>query len=300
MQVVCQAVVDLVRDALTGYDLKFKYNISPLTPEDESGVIIGTESRGSEETLKEAGRQGRQANAPAMRRVNVDIDLTSLTQIRQKRTVQETRTKTSATTDWAISVAMSAAVEAVGSVGGIPFTLTNKKTGQTMSGAGGQSGFVAGAGIKTLGASGSFSEPTSFTTRNPKTWLDFNFINYDIRSHSIGILVVGYDYSNMKIYFRDGDIVDDIYIGGVTMGDLSVNLGSFKKGVMWLIGEPDLTYTERSEHEESEDFESSSHEQHPHIVLFDTGKTEITENEMKKLSEYVHQAATNYTEETSP
>jgi hypothetical protein len=242
-----------------------------------------------------------------MRRVNVSIDLTSLTEITQKRTVQETKTKTSATTDWAINVGMGVGAEALGSAGFIFFNLTNGKTGQTMQGSGEYGGVTAGVGVKvggvdlkSAGATASFGSPTSFKTRKPKTWLDFEGAQFSIRSHSVGILIVGYEKSTMKIYFGDGETVDDIDIGGVTMGDLSLNIASIKAGAMWLIGEPNLTYTEQSEHEETEPFESSSHEQHRHVVLFETGNSEVTRNEMAKLAAYIYEAVSNYTEGPSP
>jgi hypothetical protein len=301
-QAVRAKIEVLVHEALPDHDLVFRYDYTPFDPRKApEDVILGTESKGSRETLGEAGRLGRRANLPAMRRVDVSLDLHSFTDTTQVQEVEETRLEPAATRDWAVKVGVSAQVQVGAGVGYILFKLKNRKTKQEATGHAWFSKGGAAVGgkidvLSSIGATVDWGDYTNFTTKEPANFSDFDFVNFYIRTHSISIGVIGYELAKLTFFDLPGGDVWGIDIGGWASGKIGLDLASLSYGMLVLEGHPKGVYEVKSKRTEVGQYRSSATEQSQHRVLFQTGESTIGPEEQKKLQLYVQQALRNYQE----
>jgi hypothetical protein len=305
-QAVKAEIEAVVRDALPDHDLAFRYDYSPADPHNEpSGVIVGTESQGSNVTLGEAGDRGRTANDPEMRRVDVFVDLSSFTDTARSQEVEETHQEPTATRDWAVKVALSAKVQLGAGVGYINIKLKNCSTDEEVIGHGWFS--VGGAGIgKTLkpemaleaaSVAVDWGDYTRFTTKKPANFSDFDPVNFYLRTHGLSLGAIGYEVARLTFFDLPGGDVWAIDVGGWNSGKFGVDVASLAYGAIFLERTPSNVREVVSKRTNVELFESSSIEQSRHRVLFQTGKSTVRPDEVRKLSAYVWKAVRNYQSE---
>jgi hypothetical protein len=302
--VVRAAVERDVRDALSGHDVEFRYDYSVRDPNREpGGVVIGAESRGSRDTLREAGARGRAANDEAMRRVDVTVDLSSFTDTTVFTDLEDKHRVSAATRDWSIQIGMGATLQVGAGVSYFKFKLTNGLTKKSMDG----HGYVSKGGLAitsnkaaatalATGVSVSWGDPEPFRTREPANFSDFDYRSVYIRSHSLSLAIIGYEIAKLTIFRLPGGDVWGIDIGGWTSGKAGIDLASLGYGLMWLEGDPRPynSYLKKSERSETSEYQSSASESHRHAVRFETGKATIDAAQAAALKEYVGKSVANY------
>lgn len=297
-QTVRTEVERQVRAALPNHDLDVRYDYTPIDPRVErGGVILGTESRGSRETLAEAGKRGRAANEPEMRRVDVMVNLSAFTETSLGQVYERTRSVSAATRDWAVKVGLTAQVEAGAGGGYIVFRLKNRKSGEEMT----AHGWVDKAGLGVsfpVGASVSWGDYTNFTTKEPANFSDFDWINFSIRTHSVNLILIGYEWAELTFFDLPGGYVDGIDVGGWTSGQIGLDLYSRSYGAMALEGSPKDTYRVKVRETTFETSRFESSEEHAHRVLFETNESGLSLEEREQLKLYVEASVRNYEEGT--
>lgn len=296
-------VETLVREALPGHDLAFRYDYTPADAHNEpSGVILGSESKGSVETLGEAGARQRKANDSEMRRVEVTVDLSSFIDSTRVEEVEETHQESTATRDWALKVAFTAQVQVGAGVGYIMLKIKNGKTGEEATAHGGFSKGGAGVSAKldkfdkatAIGGTVDWGDYTNFATGKPVTFSDFDYINFCLRTHGVSIGAIGYEVAKLTLFDLPGGTVWGIDVGGWNSGKLGIDLASLAYGMIKVENAPRGTRHVKSMRTQVDRFESSAVEEHRHRVLFQTGQSTIRPDEQKKLRAYVVSAVRNY------
>lgn len=101
---------------------------APDALDDPADVTLDATSRGSAETLPEAGARGRQADDDPMRRVEVRVTLRSATETLVDEDTEHTERKSGATKDWALSLQAEAGLEFGVKGGGVLVLLRNNLT----------------------------------------------------------------------------------------------------------------------------------------------------------------------------
>lgn len=290
-------VAALLARLMPGRDLVFEYEYrrsseveskEPVKALDEpSDVTIDVETRGSTETMAEAGDRGRRANDDPMRRVDVTVTLHSETETDVETDVERTETKPGATTDWSIWVAGEAGVEYVAKAGGILVQLQNGKTGQKGLFAGYTIGGGASIGVNVAKTSPPSFE--SFTTPEPMTFQDFSGATFKILSFGAGVGAFGAEWSRFKFdrFVGGQKTPGSIQVGGFSFGGIELNILSSVEGTMWLTDSPAETYDETTMRTDLSTFESLEQTNSAHRVLFETSVADVDSWQSDLLNEYL-------------
>ena len=288
-------VEQLLREALPDQQLLFERVQLPAADDDpfdiRAAVDVESSAVGSQQTLAEAGKAGRRANDPSMRRVDLSIDLSSAIDTIQDTRIHEKRRVSGATRKWAIKMGM--AMQAEEGVGGgvFNFMLKNLKTSQEVEGWAefGLGGVGASVPIPTI----DMGDYESFTTKADATFSDFDYKRFTIGSFGFNALLFGYEWSSMSILGLPGGDVHDIDIGGFVMGGAGVDLGSGKFGMMWLKSTPD-TYVADVVRDQRKAYTSRMTESNRLRVLFETGEATISPGQDAILQAFIDGAVANY------
>jgi hypothetical protein len=292
---VRQRVEALLREALPDEQLVFEYaqsRVSDPDPLDISATVdVDSSAVGSRTTLQEAGKAGRGANDPAMRRVDLGIDLSSAIDTVQDTTTHQKRRVSGATRNWAIKMGMAMQVEEGVGGGTFNFMLKNRKTGQEVEGWAeyGLGGLGASVPIPTI----DMGDYENFTTRQDANFSDFDYKRFTIGGAGFNALLFGWEWSSLSILGLPGGDVTGIDVGGFVMGGAGIDLGSGKFGMIWLRSTPD-TYLADVERTERKSFTSRMAEPHQHRVLFETGEASISADQDTILRAFVSGAVANY------
>jgi hypothetical protein len=292
---VRERVEDLLREALPDEQLVFEH-VKPAAADADpfdlrASVDVESSAVGSQQTLGEAGKAGRRANDPSMRRVDLSVDLSSAIDTIQDTRIHEKRRVSGATRKWAIKMGM--AMQAEEGVGGgmFNFMLKNLKTSQEVEGWAefGLGGVGASVPIPTI----DMGDYESFTTKADAVFSDFDYKRFTIGSFGFNALLFGYEWSSMAILGLPGGDVSDIDIGGFVMGGAGVDLGSGKFGMMWLKSTPD-TYVADVVRDQRKAYTSRMTDTKRLRVLFETGDATISPDQDEILQAFVESAVANY------
>ncbi|MDT3437436.1 DUF4157 domain-containing protein [Haloarcula sp. 1CSR25-25] len=293
---VLNRVEQLFRDALPNHEVVFGYSqqtsfdtdlFNPPAPIDVESSAVG-----SQQTLQEAGKDARRANAASLRRVDLTITLYDAIDTIQTAKIQEKQRVSGATRDWAIKIGTGMEVEAFAGGGGFRFRLKNRKTNQKVEGTGTYG--VVGAGASVPVPTFSTGGYENFSTKQPANFNDFDYKTFLIEAHGFNALLGGWEWSSMVILDLPGGDVLGIDVGGFAVGGAGINLGSVKTGVMWLKGDPPNTYLADVISDEKNYFTSENIEEKPHTVLFETGEAKIPPDQDQLLRDFVYSAVENY------
>ena len=292
---VRERVEELLRDALPDQQLVFEH-VQPAAADADpfdirASVDVESTAVGSQQTLEEAGKTGRRANDPSMRRVDLRVDLSSAIDTIQDTRIHEKRRVSGATRKWAIKMGMAMQVEEGPGGGVFNFMLKNLKTNQEVEGWAefGLGGVGASVPIPTI----DMGDYESFTTKADASFSDFDYKRFTIGSFGFNALLFGYEWSSMSILGLPGGDVDDIDIGGFVMGGAGIDLGSGKFGMMWLKSTPD-TYVADVVRDQRKAYTSRMTESKRLRVLFETGEATISPDQDKVLQAFIADAVANY------
>lgn len=275
--------------------LVFEYNYTPVDPTaGNADVVLGSEARGSRETLIEAGERGRQANDPTMRRVEVTVHLHSAIETDVKEDVEATERRPGASTEWSILIAGQTGVAFGPKAGGMVINLRNEKTGVIGTYLAEYGGGELSLGFQIAQASFSWS---SFSTPVPMSFDDFDPSRFEITLGPGISLGVGAQWAKFHFtYFGSNKPVPDegIQVGGFTAGGIGASLGGGVYGSMYQQGNPQesIDVPVRSEREQL--YTSRSEEKSTHRVLFGTASATISSDEAKSLGAYLGTVATQW------
>ncbi|HET9979416.1 MAG TPA: DUF4157 domain-containing protein [Ktedonobacterales bacterium] len=210
------------------YPAGVSVDVDVVVDEEEGTVGVMTEARGSKDTLKEAGGN-RSDNAQQRRRVDVIVDTSKVIEGGAMASRPPLKTPT-ASKFWHVSVDMTAggAFGLAGSL--IVLTLTNDRSGQTMTG----KVWAGGGGPKaSIGTGASvWSDPSGFYTDDEVDFQDFEGVW--VRYTTIGAsLFIGYSASYISFMGGFGSGAHSIYVGGASVGTVGVG-GSVVAGPLSL------------------------------------------------------------------
>jgi hypothetical protein len=281
-----------LRQLLPGRDLVFEYSYTLVDPTTgNADVVLGTRGRGSGDTLIEAGKRGRQANDPAMRRVDIDVHLHSAIETDVEETVEKVKRQSGATTEWSILIAGQAGVSVGPRAGGMVIQLRNEKTQVIGTFLAEFGGGEFGVGVQIAQASFSWS---SFDTPEPMSFDDFDPSRFEITLGPGISLGIGAQWAKLHFtYFGSHKPVPDegIQVGGVTAGGISASIGGTVFGSMYLQGSPQETIDVPVRSARQQVYSSTAEEVSTHRVLFDTDSAEITPHEAGSLAAYLNTVA---------
>jgi hypothetical protein len=275
-----------LRMLLPGRDLIFRYNYTPVDPSNEpADIILGTEARGSTETLTEAGSVGRSANERQMRRVEVRVSLHSATETNVEEEVERREPRSAATTAWSIQATGQAGVSLEAKAGGMLISLRNEKSGEIGTYLGEYGGGGPEVGVSIAQASPSWS---SFETPTPMSFADFSPARFYITSFGINI---GIGLQWAKFHFTSfgnhAPVPDEgIQIGGFTGGGIGAG-GSMVYGSMYLTGNPPETQVVPVRTRRLQTYKSELEDSTSHRVLFATGSSQVGSAESELLAAYL-------------
>ena len=275
--------------------LVFEYNYTPVDPTaGNADVVLGSEARGSRETLIEAGERGRQANDPAMRRVEVTVDLHSAIETDVKEDVEATERRPGASTEWSILIAGQAGIAVGPKAGGMVIQLRTEKTGVVGTYLAEFGGGEFGLGVQIAQASFSWS---SFSTPVPMSFDDFDPSRFEITLGPGISLGIGAQWAKFHFtYFGSHKPVPDegIQVGGFTAGGISISLGGGIYGSMYLQGHPQESVDVPVRSERQQSYTSRSEEKSRYRVLFGTASAAISSDEAKSLAAYLGTVAAQW------
>lgn len=297
-QAVCAETEKILKALIPIHMLLFECHYKPYSElskpvralDEPADVSADFQGRGSTETLVEAGRRGRRANDPFMRRVEVGVTLYKQTDAFTGEDLDLRERKSGATRDWGLWIADKIGLQAGASSYEITLELRNEKTGQAGMYMGWVSGGGPGANIPGANIIAKTSLPKfkKFRTPRPMTFADFN--GSRIAVGTIGAsLGVGLQLSGFRfVSFVGGQATPGwIRLGGLSFGGigLGANLGL---GVVFLTNHPPEEYTEITRvGRELPPRESFASETTTHRVFFATGSDEVTALESNLLKEYL-------------
>lgn len=210
------------------YPAGVNVDVDVVVDEEEGTVGVTTEARGSRDTLKEAGGD-RSDNAQQRRRVDVIVDTSKMVEGGAMASRSPLKAPT-ASKFWHVSVDMTAgaSIGAAGSL--IVLTLTNDRSGQTMTG----KVWAGGGGPKaSIGTGASvWSDPSGFYTDDEVDFQDFDGVW--VRYTTIGAsLFIGYSASYISFMGGFGSGAHSIYVGGASVGTVGIG-GSVVAGPLSL------------------------------------------------------------------
>lgn len=294
-EAVRREVEHQLRLLLGNRHLVFEYNYTPLDPTaGNADVVLGSEARGSRETLIEAGERGRKADDPAMRRVEVTVDLHSAIETEVKENVEATERRPGATTEWSILIAGQAGIAIGPKAGGMVIELRNEKTGVIGTYLAEYGGGEGGFGVQIAQASFSWS---SFSTPVPMSFDDFDPSRFEITLGPGISLGMGAQWAKFHFtYFGSHKPVPDegIQVGGFTAGGIGATLGGGVYGSMYLQGHPQESIDVPVRSERQQLYTSRSEEKSTHRVFFGTASAAISSGEAKSLAAYLGTVASQW------
>jgi hypothetical protein len=267
-------------------DLVFKYDYTPADPTNEPvDVILGSEARGSRQTLGEAGKEGRSSNKAQMRRVEVTVSLHTSSQTDVEQELQHYEQRPADTTDWSIQATGQAGVGLGGKAGGILIQLRNEKTGVIGTYLGEYGGGDFGVEVQFANASWSWS---SFKTPSPMSFADFSPARFSI--FSVGFNIgIGAQWAKFHWHSFGSDKPvpgAGIQIGGFTAGGIGAGVSEIY-GSLYLTGSPTETERVPVRTTKKTSYGSEGVEDTAHRVFFNTGGSDIRPTELASLIAYL-------------
>jgi uncharacterized protein DUF4157 len=295
-EAVRREIVRQLHALLGNRDLVFEYNYTAVDPTaGPADVVLGTESRGSRETLVEAGERARHADDAAMRRVEVSVRLRSNTETGVREEVETTERRPGASTEWSLRITGQAGASAAGwKAGGMLIHLRNEKTGVVGTYLAEYGGGEMALGAQIAQASFSWS---SFSTPAPMSFADFDPSRFGIFQGPGVALGIGVQWAKLHFtYFGSHKPVPDegIQIGGLSVGGVGVSIAGEVLGSMYLQGDPAESFDVPVRSAREQVYSSLSEEKSAHRVLFGTGSAAITAGESKSLSAYLGTVAAQW------
>jgi hypothetical protein len=284
------AVEQILSDMLPG-GVVFEPVVSTRTDEPDplhepADVAIAHQSRGSTETLVEAGPAGRRAHEPSMLRVEVAVTLRTATETLIDEDIERTATKSGATKDWGIAVVAESGIEIGLKGGGILVLLKNNTTGTIGTYGGTKAGGGLGVGVSFAKAQLPDFEPMWMPEE--MTFADFDGAVFTIASSGFAL---GLGWESETLWFRSfpngQDTPDGVSIGGFTFGGIELNVGSAESGVIALMDKPSETYelTTRFTRRRSEVARGKG--MTTHKVFFTTDSDVISPEQVRRLRTYL-------------
>jgi hypothetical protein len=254
--------------------------------DDQDGTVgVGTEARGSRDTLPEA-RGDRSDDARERRRVDVIIE--SSQRISGKATVSRPHlTVPTASKFWHVSVDMSAggSVGAAGSL--LTLTLKNDSSGQEMTGR----VWAGGGGPKaSIGANVSiWGDPSYFSTDREVDFRDFDGVW--VRYTTLGVNVfIGYEKSYIS-FIGMGSGAQSINVGGWNTGTVGAG-GSVVAGTLSLDGPyPPTSLPIKDTDTTVSSYERTERGEDKHTVTFDTDNATVGDMELALLDSFLASVA---------
>lgn len=268
-------------------------SIDVSAPLGEQPGTLSTHADGDQTTLEEAGGD-RRANNASLRRVDLEVAVTTLHEVCVGTNGSERGTEyipgdcdPGATTDWSFRSFLSGGGGHAGfGVAGLQGELKNRETGQVAMGFFGGGGF--GLGLQTPGAS--FGEPSweDFQTRDAVTHQDF---------HGTGALLVmggagvsaGFSLGAINFTsFGSGFINISGWTGGNIGADAGINGGSW-----WMVDVPGEVCAPGQRIERDWPTEDVRAEQYTtteiltHTVHFDTGSASTSDAQLLQLQQWI-------------
>jgi hypothetical protein len=285
-----------LRLLLGSQHLVFEYNYTPVDPTAGSAdIVLGEEARGSQETLIEAGGRARQANDPAMRRVEVSVRLRSTIETEVEEDVDTTERRPGATTEWSIVIAGQAGVAIGPKAGGMVIQLRNEKTGVIGTYLAEYGGGEFGIGVQIAQASFSWS---SFSTPVPMSFGDFDPSRFEITlgpGISVGIGAQWAKFHFTSFVGSHKPVPDEgIQVGGFTAGDIGGTIGGGVFGSMYLQGHPQESINVPIRSKREQLYSSESEETSIHRIFFSTGSADISSGEAGALAAYLRTVAAEW------
>ncbi|WP_296705820.1 DUF4157 domain-containing protein [Algoriphagus sp.] len=270
---------------------------SSISGEREEGVVsLPAEGVGDRETLVEGGGDV-DANDPSMRRVDIDIVVTRQEEGMAPSTesiVIPEECEANATNQWSIKMTVGGGGGHAGLGGAFAIgKLKNRRTGQIAEGS-----FIGGGigvGLQTPGADPGWGDWTDFVTDDICTFDDFNFTLARLTTAGAGAYV-GYSLAWISFPLRGAN---SIYVGGFNVGAVGADAGS-NVGEWNIHGTPPgprCVPEHESEREVFTPFQFDIQDGLRHTVFFETGSSEINDEQFRALDSFVQQITARYSED---
>jgi uncharacterized protein DUF4157 len=284
------AVEQILSDMVAG-DVVFEPIVSTRMDEPDplselADVSIGHESRGSSETLKEAGSAGRGAHERPMLRVEVRVTLRTATETMIDEDIERTETKPGATKDWGIAVVAEGGIEWGIKGGAILILLKNNTTGQVGTYGGTKAGGGLGVGISV--AKTQVPDFESMWTPQKMTFADFHGAVFTILSSGFA---AGVGREAQTFWFRSfpngQETPGGIAVGGFTFGGIGINFVSVESGVIALMDKPSETYVQTTRFVRRRSEVGRGRGTTAHKVFFPTASDVISPDQDKELRMYL-------------
>ncbi|WP_373400855.1 hypothetical protein V8V91_17130 [Algoriphagus halophilus] len=277
-------------------EIEFAIQSSVSGERDEEVVSLPAEGVGDRETLVEGGGDV-EANDPAMRRVDIDIVVTrqesGMAPSMESRVIPE-ECEPHATNQWAIKLTLAGGGGHAGLGGAFAIgQLKNRRTGQIAEGS-----FVGGGigvGLQTPGADPGWGDWTDFVTEDICTFDDFDNTLSRLTTAGAGAFV-GYGMAWISFPMRGAN---SIYVGGFNVGAVGIDAGS-NVGNWNIHGTPPgprCVPEHEVEREVFTPFQFDTQDGLRHTVYFDTGSSEINDEQFRLLDAFVQHITDRYSDE---
>ena len=278
-------------------EIQFSITCTSEDHRDPSIVSIPTLGLGQSQTLVEAGGDIR-ANERSMRRADINIIITKQIEGVAGRTesvVIPEECEENATDRWAIKMSLGGGAGHLGLGGTFAIgQLKNRRTGQVAQGS--FLGGGIGVGLQTPGADPGWGDWVNFTTEDICTFADFDNTLARLTTAGGGIAIVGYSLAWISFPMRGAN---SIYVGGFNMGALGADAGS-NVGNWNIHGTPPGPRCTPEHTIAQEGFSSYQYDiQDPlrHTVYFNTGSSEINDEQFHLLHGFVQHITSRYSSE---
>ncbi len=288
---------EMFRRYMTGHgEIEFAIESSVSGERDEGVVSIPAEGVGDRETILEGGGDV-EANDPTMRRVDIDIVVT-----RQEEGVAPStesivipeECQANATNQWSIKMTIGGGAGHAGIGGAFAIgKLKNRRTGQIAEGS-----FIGGGigiGLQTPGADPGWGDWVDFETEDICTFNDFDFTLARLTTAGAGAYV-GYSLAWISFPLRGAN---SIYVGGFNVGAVGADAGS-NVGEWNIHGTPpgpQCVPEHEVEREVFTPFQFDVQDGLSHTVYFETGSSEIDDEQFRLLDSFVQHITARYSEE---
>lgn len=271
---------------------------STAVDHDDGAIEIESDSRGSDDTIKEAGGDEK-SNAESLRRVNVKVTLgwhvrdSGEAMSTERQDIPE-HCDPDATDDWGVTLSLSGGAGHAG-VGGA-FALGKIRNNLTMKTANGA--FVGGGlgvGLSSPGIDLG-DDFTNFKTDRPVTFHDFHNTLARLTQAGGGIGIISGSVTYLSFPMLGANSIN---LSGIGMGqfgfDASTNVGDFFITDNTIPG-PDCTPAHTVYHDVVEEVpvEYDRTKEFEHTVLFDTQSSSLSEAEMAVLDSFAIGIAEEY------